>query len=138
MNARQFIVLVLLALCQPLPAAEPDEADVEELGRIFMSPAERAELDRLRIIPPAVVSAGGINARVAESVPDPGVNASGFIIRAEGEAYLWVDGDFRKVRTEVVDQGLSKQKINVTRHKRTPAPAVVRPAAADQGNEASR
>lgn len=138
MNVRPTTILLILVLCPLVHAAEPGDGDVEDLGRLFMSPGQRAELDRLRKMPPAVISSGGTYPQVTEETPDPGENASGFIIRTEGEAYLWVDGDFKRVRNETAGKELTDQRIRITRHGQTSSAVAENPATAEQADEETR
>lgn len=123
MKRRHGILLLTVLLSPAAYPADTAGTAAMPLGRVFMSPQQRAELDRLRKIRPADGAAAAIAATSAtgdedsEQAPD----ASGFIIRAEGEAYLWVDGDFRKVNPDRVRSDRSNDEIMITRHGRPEA-----------------
>ncbi|MGI9262261.1 MAG: hypothetical protein ACR2QR_09520 [Woeseiaceae bacterium] len=134
MRFHSYLKLLIPFLCPLAQAAEPDEGADNDLGRLFMSPEQRVELDRLRKIPPELISSGAPNAQVVEEKPDPGENASGFIIRAEGEAYLWVDDDFKKVRNDPARNTLKDQRITITRHGQSPS-AVKNPSSTEPADE---
>ena len=121
------LLLLFLVICPAVLAADTAANDAMALGRVFMTPEQRAELDRLRKIRPV----GGTGATTASPATsdaedhEPAPDSSGFIVRSEGEAYLWVDGDFRKVRPDRVrsNDSNSDDAIKITRHGRPEAGA---------------
>ena len=93
MTARS-ILLSVLTLSMALLAAGPAVAD--SLGRLFTTPEERAQLQRLRLAPPEKPAPPPAAAPVAEAPPAPPevppVTVNGVVIRSRGESTAWVNG----------------------------------------------
>lgn len=93
MTARS-VLLQALTVLMVLLAAGP--AAAESLGRLFTTPAERAQLQRLRLAPPVMVKPAPPPAPVAEAPPAPPevppVTVNGVVIRSRGESTAWVNG----------------------------------------------
>ena len=91
MSARRASLLVLLCL---LPSLAP----AAELGRLFLTPAERAELDRLRyVVPaPAMPAAPPTSTSASEpaesTLPSTAVTVNGYIARSAGAPTMWING----------------------------------------------
>ena len=98
----------------------------QSIGRVFTSPAERAELDRLRNLRPAVEAAGAVVTTSALPEEDAPPEGTGYILRSKGAAYLWVDGDFRSIAPDDVERRAPLANIRIVRHD--PPGADVRPA----------
>ena len=79
MRASRLLALVLLAVCIPAGAAE--------LGRLFHTPAEREQLDRLRRGEPERPAAA---AAIEPRTQAPEV--TGFVKRSDGRNTVWIDG----------------------------------------------
>jgi len=97
------------------PGAKPGTKD-HELGRVFMSRADRQRLDVLRKVPPSAGPAGPI--------PQPGTpgltkkaSPTGYIVPSSGRPYRWSDGDFHHVSAVSIDAADSSRSINITRHE---------------------
>ncbi len=74
-----FLAIVLLAIAQLAPAAEP-------IGRIFYTPEQRAELDSLR--------SRRVVATQVRNEPTPEfVTYNGIVRRSDGKATVWVNGE---------------------------------------------
>ena len=91
MSARRASLLVLLCM---LPSLAP----AAELGRLFLTPAERAELDRLRHVTsvPTMPTAPSTSTSVSEpAVPPPpsiAVTVNGYVARSAGAPTMWING----------------------------------------------
>ena len=123
MKLYRAMLLLILSTCPAASAADSADNSKMTLGRVFMSPEQRAELDRLRKIRPVDGAAAATAATSTTGAGDreEAPASSGFIIRAEGEAYLWIDGDFRRVRPDRARSNTSNDEIKITRHGRTEA-----------------
>lgn len=116
---------VLLAMMFPsgVVAVEPDikmAAKDHALGRVFMSNAERRQLDLLRkSIPPAIMS-GPVSAtsQSTTAVTKKKPNAVGFIVPSNGAPYQWIDGDFRRVPKADINLTIISKALEITRHER--------------------
>lgn len=72
------LMTVLLLSCAALPAhADP--------GRLFYTPAQRAQLEQMRAKP-------AVQGRAAQPAHVPPVRFDGVVIRSDGRATRWVDG----------------------------------------------
>lgn len=110
--------VMLCVSCWLLPLAALSADEVAALGRVFMSPEQRTELDRLRGIRPTPDSpaSAAVTAMDSGGSGERPLQSSGFIVRSLGEAYLWVDGDFKKVSHDSVVTGNSDDAIRIIRH----------------------
>jgi hypothetical protein len=125
-------------------ADEPgDEGTVNdrELGRVFMSAAERRQLDLLRTSLPATERSGATNdASQVEAVPQKRKPlAVGYIVSPNGRPYQWIDGDFRHVNDARIDATDSSRSIEITRHEPDSArqeqlPSEVEPESSETGS----
>ena len=73
-----------LALAALLAALAPAPAPAVEIGRLFLSAAERDRLDRLRRGEPVTASTAAIPAA------NPAI--TGFVKRSDGRHTIWIDG----------------------------------------------
>ncbi len=98
----------------------PSAVEQVGIGRVFMSPAERRELDRLRKLEPEPVTGPG-----AESVT-PGTSdvpagkrsqGAGYIVPSSGLPYTWADGDFRRTTDGNIDIGKLPGAVSIIRHQ---------------------
>lgn len=145
---KMLLIFALIAAAMPGTVFSADEETGSairdhEIGRVFMSDAERRRLDKLRA---AVPVADGPGQAVAASQPqtDPaGRRASpvGYIVSPHGRPYQWIDGDFRTVRTAQVVETESSRSFRIIRHSNTSsgeaesvAPDVLEEADAEAGN----
>lgn len=66
------------------------------LGRLFLSPAERVSLDRLREISPApqgqVQEGGSAEEDAVPAETSPVISINGYVKRSDGKATVWVNG----------------------------------------------
>ncbi len=97
MNKIRASVILWAALTRVAGADDVQSVDSAALGRVFTSPAERAELDRLRQVRPAEATAAAVTSDAAAATTDSQASPVGFIKRTGGEAYRWVGDEFRKV-----------------------------------------
>ena len=114
-------LLIALTLSIAMGAVSP--ATAESLGRLFTTPAERAQLQRLRTAPPVVVKPAPPPASAAElpSPPPevPPVTVNGVVIRSRGEGAAWVngkntyDGDLSADHVTVNTQGLHSTRVTI-------------------------
>ncbi|MGI9205891.1 MAG: hypothetical protein ACR2Q3_17885 [Woeseiaceae bacterium] len=103
-----------------------DAAEYTNIGRVFMSPAERRELDRLRkAIPTELTGPIGPNASSAEtaSPAEPNTRAAGYIVPSNGLPYRWTDGDFRRTTRGDIGTGQLPGAISIIRHQGEDVPA---------------
>jgi hypothetical protein len=129
MKFRAVLWLCLSIACQT-HAAEPAEEGVDSLGRVFMSAEERVLLDQLRRNQAGDSGGEPLNPATNEAA-DFKATASGFIIRSEGEAYLWVDGDFEVVRPDKASVSAADNLIDIVRHSQPVADGVAKPTPSD-------
>lgn len=80
------------------------------IGRVFLSPAERASLDKHRRVPKPVAA---VRSTVQTAAPARNSNAAGYIVSGSGRAHVWKDGDF--VATQVPDSLRFPGDVKVTR-----------------------
>ena len=114
-------------LCSVLMPAQASAGDLFELhhesllGRVFMSPAERWQLDRTRHLEPitdeTVLSATDTQPEASRAPRD----AMGFFIRRGGVPSAWQDGGFRKVDDSSELTSLRvPENVKITRHRELP------------------
>ena len=117
MNGRSVLLLCVLLL--PAAAVADDSSVYESLsgvhiGRVFLSPAERATLDarRERGSDAAGAAAGD---DTGKSAPARAAQSAGYIIGRDGESKVWKNGDF------VASGGAEAVKfpgaVDITRHE---------------------
>lgn len=70
-------IALLLAVAAALGAR------AEDLGRLFYTPAERDQLDRLR---------RGEEAQPAQAAPGAAHSVTGYVQRSDGRGVVWIDG----------------------------------------------
>ena len=123
MSVRATLVLAIGLFAGIARADLDQQVDDPDIGRVFMSQAERDELDRLRKLPPPSESAG--TAARAKTVVEPESlpEGTGYILRSRGAAWLWVDGDFQSVRPAEVDRPGRSEDIRIIRHQQPAADA---------------
>jgi len=87
------LLILSLALCA---ATTPGHAapDPTSPGRLFYTPAQRAQLEQMRAAP-----AGRNTGTRAESAYVPPVRFDGMVVRSDGRTTRWVDGQARIGRT---------------------------------------
>jgi hypothetical protein len=110
------------------PGTKPGTKD-HELGRVFMSRAERARLDVLRKAPPSAGRSGPAGP-VSQSGPSGMTkkpSPTGYIVPSSGRPYQWIDGDFRRVSAVSIDAVDSSRSINITRHEKRQDDDALRP-----------
>ena len=124
-------------------AIEPEVKPVARdtvLGRVFMSSAERRQLDLLRKAPPSTGRSGpasaGIQLTAAAQRKKP--SPVGYIVPSNGRPYQWIDGDFRHVAQADVESTKLSQSIDITRHENNSVsddspPDSKEPASTEQG-----
>lgn len=101
----------------PRSANSSGDADV---GRVFMSPAERQELDRLRKVIPAHSAARGSQPGSQTSTAGSANNKArpaGYIVPSSGTPYKWLDGDFQKTTRRDIDSGQLPGGVSIIRHR---------------------
>ena len=82
-------ILILCALAfavqaEPLPS-QPGEGQAKPLGRLFYTPAQRAQLDTARKTMP-------MNSGAAEETPSaPDYNLNGIVTRSDGKRSVWMN-----------------------------------------------
>ena len=72
-----------------LLAAAPAAAAPNDPGRLFFTPAQRAQLETARAHSAAPVSAGG---QAADGETPPAQRYDGVVIRSDGRTIRWIDG----------------------------------------------
>ena len=122
---RALIVILVAATCtsavtkaddSPGPANSPENVD---LGRVFMSPAERQQLDRLRKAAPAQISGQGSQTGKQISTAGPASNRTrpaGYIVPSNGAPYRWRDGDFQRTTRSDIDTSRLPGGVSIIRH----------------------
>ncbi len=120
------VTLAVVAICASTvtradePPRTAKSAGNLDLGRVFMSPAERRELDRLRKAIPAQMSAQGSQPGNQSSTAGSTNNKArpaGYIVPSSGSPYKWMDGDFQKTTRSNIDAGQLPGGVSVIRHK---------------------
>ena len=132
------LVVVAMGVSAGTSADEPSRtvksAGKLDLGRVFMSPAERRELDRLRRANPAqltVQSSQSGNQSSTAVATDKKAHPGGYIVPAQGSPYKWMDGDFQKTTRSNIDSSQLPGGVSIIRHKGA-APDVQRTNSSDQ------
>lgn len=116
MIRRAVLVFAIAAFPGLVSADTARQIDNAVIGRVFMSPAERDELDRLRKLPtPSQVAEPAAKSTEA-AAPDRQPAATGYILRSRDAAWLWVDGDFQSVRPTDVERSGRSDDIRIIRH----------------------
>lgn len=101
MNRLSLCMAVLVIVClQSAPVSAHESGIYESLehihiGRVFLSPTERVNLDKNRGVRTPVATGNG-SASTAASKND---NAAGYIVSSNGRARIWKDGDFVAAKT---------------------------------------
>jgi hypothetical protein len=99
----QHVLRILMAAClMPLPL---DAADTQpaELGRLFFTPAQRAQMQTARAHPATARTQPDLPGE-PETAPAP-VQFNGVLIRSDGKATRWVDG-----KAQTGTSGISNMK----------------------------
>jgi hypothetical protein len=110
-----FVGMSILAVVLSGPAAAHEEGIYESLehihlGRVFLSPAERAYLDKNRgVRAPAAASSSARE----ESSSAGNSDAAGYIVSSSGQTRIWKDGDF--VSATIPDSVRFPGDVKVTR-----------------------
>ncbi|MEM7432247.1 MAG: hypothetical protein AAF351_10010 [Pseudomonadota bacterium] len=113
----QFSLVALLLAVQPLASADDravyeSHADVA-LGRVFLSPADRAYLDANRHLKPSTDST--VATTVADAPTTEQRPAGGYIKGPNGRSRVWQDSDF--VTTAADTEALAiPGRVNIVRH----------------------
>lgn len=105
------LLLLLLAAVLSAPAAAP----AAQLGRLFTTAQERAELERLRRAPPPAPAAAPQPAPVAVRAPAPEVprvTVNGVVRSTRGRGVAWVNG----MSTLDADFAAQHFDVDVSRH----------------------
>lgn len=92
-----------------------------EIGRVFMSDAERRRLDKIRAAIPAADGPGQAVAAAQPQTAPAGRRSApvGYIVSPHGRPYQWIDGDFRPVRKAQVVETESSRSFRIIRHSDT-------------------
>ena len=112
--------LISMLLCVHAVADEPTESFVAKkhvLGRVFMSDAERRQLDVLRKTRGTVENSSNASSTVAAAQAETKntTKPTGYIVPSNGSPYQWIDGDFRRVVNIEIDSADVSQEIQITR-----------------------
>jgi len=86
------------------------------IGRVFLSPGERDQLDSIRMTGPK--RASDVAPRVSQSARPKNNKAAGYIISNSGTARVWKNGDFVAVATPNVR---FPGEIDVARKQKQPS-----------------
>ena len=88
-----------LALLVALACLQPCAGGADELGRLFLTPAERAELEALRqvqaaarLAPVQPDAAAEPAAPERDQAPPAAVRFDGIVMRSDGNSTLWING----------------------------------------------
>lgn len=96
-------------------------ASITDIGRVFMSPAERHELDRLRKAIPPQVGVGQASQNGNQSSTAGAANKKnrpgGYIVPSNGSPYKWKDGDFQRTTRGDINSELLPGDVSIIRHK---------------------
>ena len=119
---RMLLIACVLAMGVPVSAAASDGAVYESMtgvriGRVFLAPAERAQLDVDRLKAPT--EGGKVENVQPGSTPateKPRPPAAGYIISHSGGARVWNNGDFIKTSGQAPQAMAFPGDIRVTRH----------------------
>lgn len=112
--------LISMLLCIHVAADEPTETYVARkhvLGRVFMSDAERRQLDVLRKTRGTVERPGNASSTAVTTKSDKQNTShpAGYIVPSNGSPYQWIDGDFQRVEKIDIDSTDAPQEIRITR-----------------------
>jgi hypothetical protein len=117
MNSR--VLLVVFALSSVSLAEEAvvyETLDQIAVGRVFLNPEQRRELDRQRRTPPPT-DAPQRTTDDSPTLVESGKNAFGFIILHDGTSSSWSDGEFRHTSERAARDGVQQsQRISITSH----------------------
>ena len=110
-----YLVLSILAVVFSRPAGAHEEGIYESLehihlGRVFLSPEERAYLDRHRGVRAPVAANSGTRQNSSSASNS---DAAGYIVSSSGHARIWKDGDF--VSAKMPDSLRFPGDVKVTR-----------------------
>jgi hypothetical protein len=108
--------------------------EAAELGRLFLTPLERATLERLRAAPaPPVAATAEPEAATEPPLPEnlvldpletlPPVTVNGFVARSDGAATVWINGA-DALRADLSAIGVDARRLRIeSRRVRVPLPA---------------
>ena len=77
--------LVICAALVLFPGVAASDADVEELGRLFIDPVQREKLEAVR--------RGTYNAEIEQESRVSNVRVNGVVIRSDGDNVVWINGE---------------------------------------------
>ncbi|MBK8162571.1 MAG: hypothetical protein IPK65_05315 [Gammaproteobacteria bacterium] len=97
------------ALCLGLAGAAPADPGAQDLGRLFTSRLERAEIDRMRVAQPRRPDEAAASGGTA-AVPFAATRLDGMVRRSGGRDALWLNG----YRTELDDGADARSRVRVT------------------------
>ena len=80
-----------LLLCAALASASPVQARPVQLGRLFSSPEQRAQLDAQRSGPPPAAAVPATPATPPPPPPAPPVQLDGLVQRSSGRSTVWLN-----------------------------------------------
>ncbi len=116
------LIPVLVATIFASGISFADESSDWSLGRVFMTRAERLQLDKLRSVPQIAesISTTTNDSIAVDAVSKSKRNPSGYILSSNGSPYSWQDGDFRKTsRKDIVDDSKDRG-FEIIKHQRVP------------------
>lgn len=118
------LVLTWVALCSVATVSVADESNDWLLGRVFMTRAERLQLDELRntLHSTASVSTTNNDSSVVVSTSVRDVKASGYILSSNGSPYRWENGDFQKTSRKEIVAALENRDFEIIKHHPAPIP----------------
>ena len=101
-------IAVAFCLVGALPTAAANELyesfDDVSLGRLFLSPAERRDLEARRgVVVDEAADSGDVEQAPAVDDAPPARRAAGYIVGRDGRALVWSGGAFRPVAGDVDD-----------------------------------
>lgn len=108
-----------------------------ELGRLFLSPAERDALDRARYADVAAEDEGDIDAAADNrledfeatviELPEPTVTVDGYVERSSGPATVWING-MDSYQGNLAEQGIDARGLRLEHSRvRLPRPGHAAP-----------
>jgi len=117
-------ILVLIVAIFAMSASFADESNDWSLGRVFMTRAERLQLDKLRKMPQIAQSVSTTNrdSIAVDTVSQRKRSPSGYILSSTGSPYKWQDGDFRKSSHRAIVDGSKVRSFQIIKHQREPLP----------------
>jgi len=97
--SRRWILAMIATVTMAMPASAHENGVYESLhhipiGRVFLSSAQRTQLDRYRDAEPVATPTDVPLEETVEAKPDR--PAAGFIMSNSGTKHVWADGDFVK------------------------------------------